>query len=123
MKIADQHKLLLSQGQTGLSVAFDMPTLMGYDADHKIANGEIGHCGVSISSLEDMETLFDGIDLGKISVSMTINGPAPMMLAYFMNAAIDQECEKYIKWLGVDKKAFARGYTAKKFPKCGWEVL
>jgi methylmalonyl-CoA mutase N-terminal domain/subunit len=71
-----RFKLLLSQGQTGLSVAFDMPTLMGYDADHEISNGEIGHCGVSISSMEDMETLFDGIDLSKISVSMTINGPA-----------------------------------------------
>ena len=59
----NRFKLLLSQGQTGLSVAFDMPTLMGYDADHKISNGEIGHCGVSISSMKDMEVLFDGIDL------------------------------------------------------------
>ena len=64
----ERFKLLLSQGQTGLSVAFDMPTLMGYDADHKISNGEIGHCGVSISSMKDMEILFNGINLGEVSV-------------------------------------------------------
>ena len=85
-----RFKLLLSQGQTGLSVAFDMPTLMGYDADHKIANGEIGHCGVSISSLKDMETLFDGIDLGRISVSMTINGPAVIIFAFYVAVAEKQ---------------------------------
>ena len=85
-----RFKLLLSQGQTGLSVAFDMPTLMGYDADNKISNGEIGHCGVSISSMEDMETLFDGIDLSKISVSMTINGPAVIIFAFYVAVAEKQ---------------------------------
>jgi len=85
-----RFKLLLSQGQTGLSVAFDMPTLMGYDADHKISNGEIGHCGVSISSMEDMETLFEGIDLSKISVSMTINGPAIIIFAFYVAVAEKQ---------------------------------
>jgi methylmalonyl-CoA mutase N-terminal domain/subunit len=64
----------LSQGQTGLSVAFDFPTLMGYDADHPRSEGEVGKCGVSISSLADMETLMEGIPLGKVSTSMTING-------------------------------------------------
>ena len=86
----ERFKLLLSQGQTGLSVAFDMPTLMGYDADDKISNGEIGHCGVSISSLEDMEVLFDGIDLSKISVSMTINGPAVIIFAFYIAVAEKQ---------------------------------
>ncbi len=83
----NRFKLLLSQGQTGLSVAFDMPTLMGYDADHSISNGEIGHCGVSISSMKDMEVLFEGIDLSKISVSMTINGPAAIIFAFYVAVA------------------------------------
>ena len=86
----NRFKLLLSQGQTGLSVAFDMPTLMGYDADHKISNGEIGHCGVSISSMKDMEVLFDGIDLSEISVSMTINGPALIIFAFYVAVAEKQ---------------------------------
>jgi methylmalonyl-CoA mutase N-terminal domain/subunit len=70
----ERFKFLLSQGQTGLSVAFDFPTLMGYDADHPRSEGEVGKCGVSISSLADMETLMEGIPLGKVSTSMTING-------------------------------------------------
>ena len=85
-----RFKLLLSKGQTGLSVAFDMPTLMGYDADHEISNGEVGHCGVSISSLGDMETLFDGIDLQEVSVSMTINGPAVILFAFYIAVAEKQ---------------------------------
>ena len=93
----DRFKLLLSQGQTGLSVAFDMPTLMGYDADHSLSEGEVGRCGVAISSLKDMEILFDGIDLSNISVSMTINGPAPIILAFFLNAAIDQQVERHLQ--------------------------
>ncbi|NJD19348.1 MAG: methylmalonyl-CoA mutase, partial [Gemmatimonadetes bacterium] len=71
-----RYKYLLAHGQTGLSVAFDFPTLMGYDSDHARSLGEVGVCGVAISSLADMETLFDGIPLGDVSVSMTINGPA-----------------------------------------------
>jgi methylmalonyl-CoA mutase, N-terminal domain len=72
-----RYLYLLSQGQTGLSVAFDLPTLMGYDADHATSEGEVGKCGVSICSLEDMEILFSGIPLGDVTVSMTINSPRP----------------------------------------------
>ena len=86
----NRFKLLLSQGQTGLSVAFDMPTLMGYDSDHSISNGEVGHCGVSISSMRDMEILFQDIDLSKISVSMTINGPAVIIFAFYVAVAEKQ---------------------------------
>jgi methylmalonyl-CoA mutase N-terminal domain/subunit len=71
-----RYKYLLEQGQTGLSVAFDFPTLMGYDSDHPRALGEVGVCGVAVSSLADMERLFEGIPLDHASVSMTINGPA-----------------------------------------------
>ena len=71
-----RYKFLLSRGQTGLSVAFDFPTLMVYDSDHPRSEGEVGKCGVAISSTADMETLFEGIPLDEVSVSMTINGPA-----------------------------------------------
>ena len=77
----ERFKFLLDNGQTGLSVAFDMPTLMGYDPNNDFSLGEVGHCGVSISNLKDMEILFDGIDLSKVSVSMTINGPAIIIFA------------------------------------------
>jgi methylmalonyl-CoA mutase, N-terminal domain len=86
----ERFKFLMEQGQTGLSVAFDMPTLMGYDSDHEFALGEVGKCGVSISSLEDMETLFDGINLGEVSVSQTINGPAIILLAFYIAVAEKQ---------------------------------
>ena len=85
-----RFKYLLSQGQTGLSVAFDMPTLMGYDADHILSDGEVGFCGVAVSSLKDMEILFDGIDLAKTSVSMTINGPAVIIFAFYVALAQKQ---------------------------------
>ncbi len=85
-----RFKHLLSQGQTGLSVAFDMPTLMGYDADHLLSDGEVGKCGVAVSTLEDMEALFDGIDLSEISVSMTINGPAIILFAFYVAVAQKQ---------------------------------
>ncbi|MFQ6605754.1 MAG: methylmalonyl-CoA mutase [Fidelibacterota bacterium] len=91
----ERYLFLLSQGQTGLSVAFDMPTLMGYDPDHDFSLGEVGKCGVSIASLKDMEILFNGIDLGEISVSMTINGPAVILLAFYIAVADAQ---------GVDRK-------------------
>jgi methylmalonyl-CoA mutase N-terminal domain/subunit len=83
----ERYKFLLSRGQTGLSVAFDFPTLMGYDSDHPRSLGEVGKCGVAISSLEDMETLFDGIPLGDVSTSMTINGPAAMLFCFYVAAA------------------------------------
>jgi methylmalonyl-CoA mutase N-terminal domain/subunit len=83
----ERYKYLLANGQTGLSVAFDFPTLMGYDADHPRSLGEVGVCGVAISSLADMETLFDGIPLDQVSVSMTINGPAIILFAFYVAAA------------------------------------
>jgi len=85
-----RFKKLLKKGQTGLSVAYDMPTLMGYDPDHPYSKGEVGKCGVSVSSLADMETLFDGINLGEISVSQTINGPAIVLLAFYIAVAEKQ---------------------------------
>ena len=78
-----RFRYLLEHGQTGLSTAFDMPTLMGYDSDHPRSLGEVGREGVAIDSLADMETLFDGIPLGEVSTSMTINGPAAMLLAFY----------------------------------------
>lgn len=86
----ERYHFLLSQGQTGLSVAFDLPTLMGLDADHPRSNGEVGKCGVSVSSLADMEVLFRGIDLGKVSTSMTINAPAAIILAFYIACAEKQ---------------------------------
>ena len=80
----ERYHYLLDHGQTGLSVAFDMPTIMGYDSDQSRAKGEVGRCGVAISSLADMETLFDGIPLDKVSTSMTINGPAAMLWAFYI---------------------------------------
>ena len=85
-----RYKYLLEHGQTGLSVAFDFPTLMGYDSDHPRSLGEVGKCGVAVSSLADMETLFDGIPLDQVSVSMTINGPAIMLFCFYVVAAEKQ---------------------------------
>jgi len=85
-----RFKFLLSQGQTGLSVAYDMPTLMGYDCDHELSDGEVGKCGVAVSSLKDMEDLFEGIPLEKVSVSQTINGPSVILLAYYIAVAQKQ---------------------------------
>jgi methylmalonyl-CoA mutase, N-terminal domain len=86
----ERYHYLLKNGQTGLSVAFDFPTLMGYDSDHPRSLGEVGVCGVAISSLADMETLFDGIPLDKVSVSMTINGPAIILFCFYVAAAEKQ---------------------------------
>jgi methylmalonyl-CoA mutase, N-terminal domain len=83
----ERYKFLLERGQTGLSVAFDFPTLMGYDSDHPRSEGEVGKCGVAISSLADMETLFNGIPLDQVSTSMTINGPAAMLFCFYVAAA------------------------------------
>ncbi|NPV57477.1 MAG: methylmalonyl-CoA mutase [Anaerolineae bacterium] len=85
-----RYRYLLDQGQTGLSVAFDLPTQIGYDADDPIAMGEVGKVGVSISSIEDMERLFEGIPLGKVSTSMTINAPASILLAMYIAVARKQ---------------------------------
>lgn len=86
----ERYHFLLEHGQTGLSVAFDFPTLMGYDSDHARSAGEVGRCGVAISSLADMETLFSGIPLDQVSVSMTINGPAAIVWSFFIAAAEKQ---------------------------------
>src|SRR6476619_5383806 len=83
----ERYKTLLKAGGTGLSVAFDLPTLMGRDPDHELSRGEVGKCGVSIVSLADMERLFDGIELGAITTSMTINSPAPMIFAMYLAVA------------------------------------
>jgi methylmalonyl-CoA mutase N-terminal domain/subunit len=91
----ERYKFLLAHGQTGLSVAFDFPTLMGYDSDHPRSEGEVGKCGVAISSLADMETLFDGIPLDQVSTSMTINGPAVILYCFYIAAAEKQ---------GIDSK-------------------
>jgi methylmalonyl-CoA mutase N-terminal domain/subunit len=93
-----RYKYLLEQGQTGLSVAFDLPTQMGYDSDHKICRGEVGKCGVAISSLKDMEVLFDGIQLNKVSTSMTINSTAMILLAMYVAVAEKQ---------GIDQRELA----------------
>jgi methylmalonyl-CoA mutase N-terminal domain/subunit len=85
-----RYKQLLAAGGTGLSVAFDLPTLMGRDPDHELSLGEVGKCGVNVTSLADMETLFDGIDLGAITTSMTINSPAPMLYAMYLVVAEKQ---------------------------------
>jgi methylmalonyl-CoA mutase, N-terminal domain len=83
----ERFRYLLGHGQDGLSTAFDMPSLMGYDSDHPLSLGEVGREGVAVDTLDDMRTLFDGIDLGEISVSMTINAPAVVMLAFYVAAA------------------------------------
>jgi methylmalonyl-CoA mutase N-terminal domain/subunit len=85
-----RFKFLLDHGQTGLSVAFDFPTLMGYDSDHPVSEGEVGQVGVAIASLADMEMLMDGIPMDRVSTSMTINGPAPILLAFYIACAEKQ---------------------------------
>ena len=85
-----RYKYLLEQGQTGLSCAFDLPTQIGYDSDDPISEGEVGKVGVAIDSLRDMEILFDGIDLSKVSTSMTINAPASVLLAMYIAVAEKQ---------------------------------
>ncbi len=86
----ERFKYLLEHGQTGLSTAFDLPTLMGRDSDDPLSLGEVGKCGVAIASLEDMRVLFDGINLGEVSTSMTINAPAAVLLAFYIGVAQEQ---------------------------------
>ena len=89
-----RFRYLLEHGQTGLSTAFDMPTLMGYDSDHPRSEGEVGREGVAIDSLADMETLFAGIPLDEVSTSMTINSPAAMLLAFYVCVGEQQVCAR-----------------------------
>src|SRR5207247_1698403 len=86
----ERFRYLLDHGQTGLSTAFDMPSLMGYDSDHPRSEGEVGREGVAIDTLDDMQTLFRGIDLGEVTVSMTINAPAAIAMAFYVVAAEHQ---------------------------------
>ncbi len=108
-----RFKLLLEQGQMGLSTAFDMPTLMGYDADSPRGKGEVGKCGVAVSSLEDMEELFRGIPLGEVSTSMTINGPAIVILAMYFAVAEKQGVPKE-KVRGTLQNDILKEYSAQK---------
>ena len=104
---------LLKNGQTGLSVAFDLPTLMGWDADAELAQGEVGLCGVSISSLKDMETLLDRIPLDKVSTSMTINSPAAMVFAFYLAVAKKQGVP-FSKLRGTLQNDILKEYIAQK---------
>lgn len=108
-----RFKYLLTHGQTGLSTAFDMPTLMGWDADSEISEGEVGICGVSVSSLADMEILFDGIPLDKVSTSMTINSPAAMMFAFYL-AVADEQGVPYKSLRGTLQNDILKEYIAQK---------
>jgi methylmalonyl-CoA mutase N-terminal domain/subunit len=108
-----RYHYLLEHGETGLSVAFDYPTLYGYDTDHPLARGEFGKCGVAISSLEDMELLFHGIPLDKITTSMTINGPAPIIWAMYIANAENQGVSKD-KIGGTIQNDILKEYIAQK---------
>ena len=108
-----RYLFLLDQGQTGLSVAFDMPTLMGRDSDEPMAVGEVGRCGVAVDSLADMEILFDGIDLEGITTSMTISGPAPMLFAFYVAAAEKQGAD-VSKLDGTCQTDILKEYIAQK---------
>ena len=109
----ERYKYLIRQGNTGLSVAFDMPTLMGYDTDAPEALGEFGKCGVAISSLKDMELLFAGIELDKISTSMTINSPAAMVWAFYI-AAAERQGVPMEKLRGTIQNDILKEYIAQK---------
>lgn len=104
---------LLSQGQTGLSIAFDLPTLMGYDSDHPLAEGEVGKCGVAVSSLADMETLLQGLPLEQVSTSMTINSPAAVIWAMYLVAA-EKSGAAWKKLSGTIQNDILKEYIAQK---------
>ena len=109
----ERYKYLLSQGQTGLSVAFDMPTIMGYDSDHPRSFGEVGRVGVAIDSLDDMETLFSGIPLDKITTSMTINAPAAVLWSLYIATAEKQGIASH-KLGGTIQNDILKEYIAQK---------
>lgn len=108
-----RFKYLLNHGQTGLSVAFDLPTLMGWDSDSELSRGEVGICGVAVSSLADMETLFDGIPLEKVSTSMTINSPAAMIFAFYL-AVAQKQGVGFDKLRGTLQNDILKEYIAQK---------
>jgi methylmalonyl-CoA mutase N-terminal domain/subunit len=107
-----RYRYLLAAGQTGLSVAFDLPTQMGYDSDHPMAHGEVGRVGVAVASLEDMRTLFDGIPLDGVSVSMTINATAPVLLALYV-ALADERGIPRAKLAGTVQNDILKEYIAR----------
>jgi len=108
-----RYKYLLDHGETGLSVAFDYPTLYGYDTDHKMSRGEFGKCGVAISSLEDMEILFSGIPIDKVTTSMTINGPASIVWAFYIANAENRKIDRRIIG-GTIQNDILKEYIAQK---------
>ncbi len=108
-----RYHYLLDHGQTGLSVAFDMPTIMGYDSDHERSEGEVGRCGVAIDSLRDMEILFDGIDLATITTSMTINAPASILLAFYLCAG-EKKGTRFDRMGGTIQNDILKEYIAQK---------
>jgi len=108
-----RFKYLLEQGQTGLSVAYDLPTLMGYDADSPLAEGEVGKCGVAVSSLADMEVLFEGIPLEGVTVSQTINAPASILLAMYLVVA-EKQGARWDKISGTLQNDILKEYIAQK---------
>ncbi|MGZ4824401.1 MAG: acyl-CoA mutase large subunit family protein [Terriglobales bacterium] len=109
----ERYKYLLASGGTGLSVAFDLPTLMGYDSDHPFSEGEVGKCGVAIDSLEDMEILFNGIDLENVTTSMTINSPASVLWAMYLVVAEKQKAD-WKKISGTIQNDILKEYIAQK---------
>ena len=113
MDTNQRYRFLLDQGQMGLSVAFDMPTLMGHDSDSPHALGEVGRCGVAVDSVEDMLTLFSGIDVGAVTTSMTINSPAPILFAMYL-AAADEQGIPYAKLGGTLQNDILKEYIAQK---------
>ncbi|HJX95966.1 MAG TPA: methylmalonyl-CoA mutase family protein [Candidatus Acidoferrum sp.] len=108
-----RFRYLLAQGQTGLSTAFDLPTLMGYDSDHPLSEGEVGKCGVAISSLADMEVLFDKIPLANVTTSMTINSPAAVIWAMYL-AVAEQQGADWKKLSGTLQNDILKEYIAQK---------
>jgi methylmalonyl-CoA mutase N-terminal domain/subunit len=109
----ERYKYLLAQGQHGLSIAFHLPTLYGYDSDHTYARGEVGKCGVAVDSLADMETIFDGIDLEDVTVSMTINSTSPILLAMYLAVAEKQGAD-WKKISGTLQNDILKEYIAQK---------
>ncbi|MDA8213532.1 MAG: methylmalonyl-CoA mutase family protein, partial [Clostridia bacterium] len=109
----ERYKYLLSSGTTGLSIAFDMPTIMGYDSDHPRAFGEVGRVGVAIDSLQDMEILFSGIPLDKVSTSMTINAPASVIWSMYI-ATAEKQGVPSVKLTGTIQNDILKEYIAQK---------
>jgi methylmalonyl-CoA mutase N-terminal domain/subunit len=109
----ERYHYLLNHGQTGLSVAFDLPTLMGYDSDHIRSLGEVGKCGVAVDTLADVEIIFDGINLGQVSTSMTINAPASILLAMYL-AVAEKEGVPFEKLRGTLQNDILKEYIAQK---------